>query len=158
MPVKTWKFFILIFVNLVWFRFAMENDIIFTCLSNDWQDLEKKYEARTGFPSPERIETRQSKKVAVGFGKWWWWYRDTHIDQVFHIKWSELYSLWACLIVKDNWTEVSCWICYFCKPVTWSSAGTHETWHVLGEDNTYKVIVVNRLSSLIHQLILYGNA
>lgn len=34
------------------------------------QALEKKYEEETGFPSPERIdETRQKKKVAVGFGK-----------------------------------------------------------------------------------------
>ncbi|XP_031382585.1 peptide deformylase 1B, chloroplastic/mitochondrial isoform X2 [Punica granatum] len=34
----------------------------------DLQALEKKYEAKTGRPSPERIETRK-KKVAVGFGK-----------------------------------------------------------------------------------------
>ncbi|KAL5540624.1 hypothetical protein UlMin_043199 [Ulmus minor] len=33
------------------------------------QALEKKYEDKTGFPSPERIETRKSRKVAVGFGK-----------------------------------------------------------------------------------------
>ncbi|XP_024029493.1 peptide deformylase 1B, chloroplastic isoform X2 [Morus notabilis] len=34
------------------------------------QSLEKKYEDKTGFPSPERIdETRKKKKVAVGFGK-----------------------------------------------------------------------------------------
>ncbi|KAB5521078.1 hypothetical protein DKX38_025397 [Salix brachista] len=33
------------------------------------QALEKKYEDKTGFPSPERIETRRSKKVAAGFGK-----------------------------------------------------------------------------------------
>ncbi|CAK7337878.1 unnamed protein product [Dovyalis caffra] len=33
------------------------------------QALEKKYEDKTGFPSPERIETRRLKKVAEGFGK-----------------------------------------------------------------------------------------
>ncbi|KAG6790112.1 hypothetical protein POTOM_006259 [Populus tomentosa] len=33
------------------------------------QALEKKYEDKTGFPSPERIETRRLKKVAAGFGK-----------------------------------------------------------------------------------------
>lgn len=33
------------------------------------QDLERKYEDRTGFPSPERIETRKRRKVAAGFGK-----------------------------------------------------------------------------------------
>jgi peptide deformylase len=31
--------------------------------------LEKKYEEKTGFPSPERIETHRLKKVAAGFGK-----------------------------------------------------------------------------------------
>ncbi|PNT58272.1 hypothetical protein POPTR_001G346700v4 [Populus trichocarpa] len=33
------------------------------------QALEKKYEDKTGFPSPERIETHRLKKVAAGFGK-----------------------------------------------------------------------------------------
>ncbi|KDP46433.1 hypothetical protein JCGZ_10273 [Jatropha curcas] len=33
------------------------------------QALEKKYEDKTGLPSPERIETRRKKKVAAGFGK-----------------------------------------------------------------------------------------
>ncbi|RVW46554.1 hypothetical protein CK203_011000 [Vitis vinifera] len=33
------------------------------------EDLERKYEDRTGFPSPERIETRKRRKVAAGFGK-----------------------------------------------------------------------------------------
>ncbi|KAF7819561.1 peptide deformylase 1B, chloroplastic [Senna tora] len=33
------------------------------------QDLERKYEVETGFPSPEKIEKQRGKKVAVGFGK-----------------------------------------------------------------------------------------
>ncbi|XP_057983914.1 peptide deformylase 1B, chloroplastic/mitochondrial [Malania oleifera] len=35
----------------------------------DLQVLENKYEHKTGFPSPERIETRKRRKVAAGFGK-----------------------------------------------------------------------------------------
>ncbi|GLU11293.1 hypothetical protein SLE2022_280490 [Rubroshorea leprosula] len=31
--------------------------------------LEKKYEQKTGLPSPEKIETRKRRKAAVGFGK-----------------------------------------------------------------------------------------
>ncbi|KAM1428628.1 hypothetical protein ACFX2I_044927 [Malus domestica] len=33
------------------------------------QALEKKYEDRTGLPSPERVETRRRMKAATGFGK-----------------------------------------------------------------------------------------
>ncbi|XP_044466953.1 peptide deformylase 1B, chloroplastic/mitochondrial isoform X1 [Mangifera indica] len=33
------------------------------------QALEKKYEEKTGFPSPERVEARRGRKAAVGFGK-----------------------------------------------------------------------------------------
>ncbi|PON52496.1 Formylmethionine deformylase [Parasponia andersonii] len=33
------------------------------------QALEKKYEDKTGLPSPERVKTRQIRKVPVGFGK-----------------------------------------------------------------------------------------
>ncbi|KAK3183583.1 hypothetical protein Dsin_030869 [Dipteronia sinensis] len=33
------------------------------------QALEKKYEDKTGLPSPERVKARNSRKVAVGFGK-----------------------------------------------------------------------------------------
>ncbi|KAG8634999.1 hypothetical protein MANES_17G113300v8 [Manihot esculenta] len=38
-------------------------------IRGDLQALENKYEDKTGLPSPERIETRKRKKVAVGFGK-----------------------------------------------------------------------------------------
>ncbi|KAH7577344.1 hypothetical protein JRO89_XS01G0238500 [Xanthoceras sorbifolium] len=33
------------------------------------QALEKKYEDKTGLPSPERVKASKSRKVAVGFGK-----------------------------------------------------------------------------------------
>jgi len=33
------------------------------------QALETKYEGMTGLPSPEKIENRRRRKVAVGFGK-----------------------------------------------------------------------------------------
>ncbi|KAJ0113615.1 hypothetical protein Patl1_02771 [Pistacia atlantica] len=33
------------------------------------QALEKKYEDKTGFPSPERVEAHRRRKAAVGFGK-----------------------------------------------------------------------------------------
>ncbi|XP_031264078.1 peptide deformylase 1B, chloroplastic/mitochondrial [Pistacia vera] len=33
------------------------------------QALEKKYEDKTGFPTPERVEARRRRKAAVGFGK-----------------------------------------------------------------------------------------
>ncbi|KAF3444641.1 hypothetical protein FNV43_RR14334 [Rhamnella rubrinervis] len=49
--------------------FDRMTDEVLDAIRTKLQALEKKYEARTGFPSPERIETRQSKKVAVGFGK-----------------------------------------------------------------------------------------
>lgn len=45
----------------------MLNDVVIVL----WQALEKKYEDKTGFPSPERIETRKRRKEAAGFGKSW---------------------------------------------------------------------------------------
>jgi len=33
------------------------------------QALEMKYEEMTGFPSPEKIEGRRTRKVPSGFGK-----------------------------------------------------------------------------------------
>ncbi|MBA0695859.1 hypothetical protein Goari_002458 [Gossypium aridum] len=33
------------------------------------EELEKKYENKTGLPSPEKVETRKRKKAGVGFGK-----------------------------------------------------------------------------------------
>lgn len=33
------------------------------------QALEKKYEVKTGFPSPETIDSRKRRKVPAGFGR-----------------------------------------------------------------------------------------
>ncbi|CAK9176128.1 unnamed protein product [Ilex paraguariensis] len=38
-------------------------------LRADLKVLEKKYEDKTGLPSPEKIESRKRRKAAVGFGK-----------------------------------------------------------------------------------------
>lgn len=44
---------------------------MYSCLmlKKIFQALEKKYEEKTGFPSPERVEARRGRKAAVGFGK-----------------------------------------------------------------------------------------
>ncbi|XP_048328735.2 peptide deformylase 1B, chloroplastic isoform X1 [Ziziphus jujuba] len=49
--------------------FDRMSDEVLDTIRAKLQALEKKYEDKTGCRSPEKIETRQSKKVAVGFGK-----------------------------------------------------------------------------------------
>lgn len=44
---------------------------VYMILLYSWQALEKKYEDKTGLPSPEKIETLKAKRVPVGFGKSW---------------------------------------------------------------------------------------
>ncbi|GAV66566.1 Pep_deformylase domain-containing protein [Cephalotus follicularis] len=46
----------------------MTEDVL-DSIRTELQALEKKYEERTGLQSPEKIETRKGRKVAVGFGK-----------------------------------------------------------------------------------------
>ncbi|KAK9732864.1 hypothetical protein RND81_04G028100 [Saponaria officinalis] len=46
----------------------MSEDVLDT-IRGGLQALELKYEKNTGLPSPERVEVRQRRKVALGFGK-----------------------------------------------------------------------------------------
>ncbi|CAA3005924.1 Peptide deformylase 1B, chloroplastic/mitochondrial [Olea europaea subsp. europaea] len=46
----------------------MSNEVL-DSIREDLQAMEKRYEEKTGFPSPERIDSRRRRKVAVGFGK-----------------------------------------------------------------------------------------
>ncbi|KAL7135815.1 hypothetical protein ABFS83_11G123200 [Erythranthe nasuta] len=49
--------------------FDKMSDEILDTIRAELQALEKKYEERTGLPSPERIDIRRKIKKAVGFGK-----------------------------------------------------------------------------------------
>uniref|UniRef100_A0A2N9J061 Peptide deformylase n=1 Tax=Fagus sylvatica TaxID=28930 RepID=A0A2N9J061_FAGSY len=49
--------------------FDRMTDEVLDSIRTELQALEKKYEEKTGLASPERIETRQRKKAAAGFGK-----------------------------------------------------------------------------------------
>ncbi|KAK6928345.1 Peptide deformylase [Dillenia turbinata] len=49
--------------------FERMTDEVLDTIRAQLQALEKKYEERTGSPSPEKIDTHQSRKVAAGFGK-----------------------------------------------------------------------------------------
>ncbi|KAK9272409.1 hypothetical protein L1049_002781 [Liquidambar formosana] len=49
--------------------FDRMTDEVLDSIRAELQALEKKYEDKTGFPSPERIKTRKLRKVAAGFGK-----------------------------------------------------------------------------------------
>lgn len=49
--------------------FDKMTDEVLDTIREDLVALEKKYEDRTGLPTPESINTRKIKKAAVGFGK-----------------------------------------------------------------------------------------
>ncbi|XP_065878535.1 peptide deformylase 1B, chloroplastic/mitochondrial [Euphorbia lathyris] len=49
--------------------FERMTEEVLESISPQLQALEKKYEEKTGDPSPERVETRKRKKAAAGFGK-----------------------------------------------------------------------------------------
>lgn len=49
--------------------FDRMTDEVLDSIRADLQAMEKKYEESTGLPSPETIETRKTRKAAVGFGK-----------------------------------------------------------------------------------------
>ncbi|CAA2997117.1 peptide deformylase 1B, chloroplastic [Olea europaea subsp. europaea] len=49
--------------------FDKMSDEVLDSIREDLQAMEKRYEEKTGFPSPERIDARQRRKAAVGFGK-----------------------------------------------------------------------------------------
>lgn len=49
--------------------FDRMSDEVLDSIRTELQALEKKYEEKRGLASPERIETRQRKKAAAGFGK-----------------------------------------------------------------------------------------
>ncbi|KAL3640115.1 Peptide deformylase 1B, chloroplastic [Castilleja foliolosa] len=49
--------------------FDQMSDEILESIRAELQALEKKYEERTGLPSPERIDVRRKKKKPAGFGK-----------------------------------------------------------------------------------------
>lgn len=49
--------------------FDRMTDEVLDSIRTELESLEKKYEDKTGLPSPEKIETRKGKKAAVGFGK-----------------------------------------------------------------------------------------
>nr|BAD94205.1 hypothetical protein [Arabidopsis thaliana] len=44
-------------------------DQVLDSIREELEALEKKYEEKTGLPSPERVEARQKRKAGVGFGK-----------------------------------------------------------------------------------------
>ncbi|XP_050224380.1 peptide deformylase 1B, chloroplastic [Mercurialis annua] len=44
-------------------------DEVLSSIHEQLQALEKKYEEKTGLPSPERVEVRKTRKAAAGFGK-----------------------------------------------------------------------------------------
>ncbi|XP_018446904.1 peptide deformylase 1B, chloroplastic/mitochondrial [Raphanus sativus] len=46
----------------------MTDDVLDT-IREELEALEKKYEEKTGLPSPEKVQARQKKKAGVGFGK-----------------------------------------------------------------------------------------
>ncbi|XVF14084.1 hypothetical protein REPUB_Repub09cG0026600 [Reevesia pubescens] len=49
--------------------FDRTTDDVLDSIRAQLEALEKKYEDKTGLPSPEKIETRKRKKAGVGFGK-----------------------------------------------------------------------------------------
>ncbi|XVE83978.1 hypothetical protein DITRI_Ditri16bG0132300 [Diplodiscus trichospermus] len=49
--------------------FDRMTDDVLDSIRAQLEALEKKYEDKTGLPSPEKIETRKRKKAGVGFGK-----------------------------------------------------------------------------------------
>ncbi|KAL2500063.1 Peptide deformylase 1B [Abeliophyllum distichum] len=49
--------------------FDRMSDDVLDSIREDLQAMEKRYEEKTGFPSPERIDARRRRKAAVGFGK-----------------------------------------------------------------------------------------
>ncbi|CAI9758585.1 unnamed protein product [Fraxinus pennsylvanica] len=49
--------------------FDKMSDEVLDSIREDLQAMEKRYEEKTGFPSPERIDARRRRKAAVGFGK-----------------------------------------------------------------------------------------
>lgn len=49
--------------------FDRMTDQVLDSIREELEALEKKYEEKTGLPSPERVEARQKRKAGVGFGK-----------------------------------------------------------------------------------------
>ncbi|CAH2072745.1 unnamed protein product [Thlaspi arvense] len=49
--------------------FDRMTDQVLDSIRQELEALEKKYEEKTGLPSPERVQARQPKKAGVGFGK-----------------------------------------------------------------------------------------
>ncbi|XP_010551912.1 PREDICTED: peptide deformylase 1B, chloroplastic/mitochondrial [Tarenaya hassleriana] len=49
--------------------FDRMSDQVLDGIREELEALEKKYEEKTGLPSPEKIQTRKRKKAGVGFGK-----------------------------------------------------------------------------------------
>ncbi|KAK5793160.1 peptide deformylase 1B, chloroplastic/mitochondrial isoform X1 [Gossypium arboreum] len=49
--------------------FDRMTDEVLDGIRKQLEELEKKYENKTGLPSPEKVETRKRKKAGVGFGK-----------------------------------------------------------------------------------------
>ncbi|CAA0402609.1 unnamed protein product [Arabidopsis thaliana] len=49
--------------------FDRMTDQVLDSIREELEALEKKYEQKTGLPSPERVEARQKRKAGVGFGK-----------------------------------------------------------------------------------------
>ncbi|KAK8619092.1 hypothetical protein V6N13_133059 [Hibiscus sabdariffa] len=49
--------------------FDRMSDEVLDSIRGQLEALEKKYEDKTGHPSPEKVETRKRKKAGVGFGK-----------------------------------------------------------------------------------------
>ncbi|KAB2008377.1 hypothetical protein ERO13_D10G087300v2 [Gossypium hirsutum] len=49
--------------------FDRMTDEVLDSICKQLEELEKKYENKTGLPSPEKVETRKRKKAGVGFGK-----------------------------------------------------------------------------------------
>ncbi|EOA21331.1 hypothetical protein CARUB_v10001691mg [Capsella rubella] len=49
--------------------FDRMTDEVLDSIREELEALEKKYEEKTGLPSPERVQARQKRKAGVGFGK-----------------------------------------------------------------------------------------
>ncbi|CAN8299834.1 unnamed protein product [Cochlearia groenlandica] len=49
--------------------FDRMSDQVLDGIREELEALEKKYEEKTGLPSPERVQARQKKKAGIGFGK-----------------------------------------------------------------------------------------
>ncbi|XP_010453595.1 PREDICTED: peptide deformylase 1B, chloroplastic/mitochondrial-like [Camelina sativa] len=49
--------------------FDRMTDQVLDSIREELEALEKKYEEKTGLPSPERVQARQKRKAGVGFGK-----------------------------------------------------------------------------------------